>query len=73
MIHLHVLKTRQKKEVGDGFQALYVSEEEIDTILDDTHTATEEDQRIQTLIERIAELETEIETKKVDLRPMHLF
>jgi DNA-binding transcriptional MerR regulator len=71
MIHLHVLKTRQKKEVGDGFQALYVSEEEIDTILDDTHT--EEDQRIQTLIERIAELETEIETKKVELRRMHLF
>ncbi len=73
LIHLHVLKIRCKKEVGDGFQGLYVSEEQINTILDDTHTATDEDPHIQTLIERIAELEPEIETKKVDLRRMHLF
>jgi DNA replication protein DnaC len=66
LIQLHVLKIRCKKEVVDGFQGLYVSEEEINTILDDTHTATDEDQHIQTLIERIAELEQELETKKVE-------
>lgn len=64
LLQLHVLKIRHKKEVVDGFQALYVSDEEINTILDDTHTATDDDPRIQTLIERIAELEQEIAEKK---------
>jgi len=73
LIHLQVLKIRCKKEDVDGFQGLYVSEEEINTILDDTYPTTDEDQHIQTLIERIAELEQEIETKKIDLRRMHLF
>ena len=66
LIHLQVLKIRQKKEVVDGFQGLYVSEEEINTILDDTYPTTDEDQHIQTLIERITELEQEIEEKKVE-------
>nr|CBH39166.1 conserved hypothetical protein, AAA ATPase family [uncultured archaeon] len=67
LIQLHVLKIRSKKEVVDGFQALYVSEEEINTILDDTPPVNEdEDQHIQTIIERIAELEQEIEAKKVE-------
>nr|QNO51022.1 ATP-dependent zinc metalloprotease FtsH [Methanosarcinales archaeon ANME-1 ERB6] len=66
LIRLQVLKIRQKKEVVDGFQGLYVSEDEINTILDDTYTANDDDQHIQTLIERIAELEQEIEEKKVE-------
>ena len=66
LIQLHVLKIRCKKEVVDGFQGLYVSEEEINTILDDTYPSTDEDQHIQTLIERIAELEQELEAKKVE-------
>ena len=66
LIHLQVLKIRCKKEDVDGFQGLYVTEEEINSILDDTYPANDEDQHIQTLIERIAELETEIETKKVE-------
>ena len=67
LIQLQVLKIRQKKEVVDGFQGLYVSEEEINSILEDIHTVNEdEDQHIQTLIERIAELEQELETKKVE-------
>ncbi|NQE45389.1 VCP-like ATPase [ANME-1 cluster archaeon GoMg2] len=67
LIQLQVLKIRCKKEEGDGFQGLYVSEEEINTILEDTPPVNEdEDQHIQTLIERIAELEQEIEAKKVE-------
>jgi hypothetical protein len=66
MIQLQVLKIRCKKEDVDGFQGLYVSDEEINAILDDTYPTTDEDQHIQTLIERIAELEQEIETKKVE-------
>jgi hypothetical protein len=42
--------------------------------VEDTPPVNEdEDLHIQTMIERIAELETEIETKKIDLRRMHLF
>ncbi|MBE9593585.1 MAG: hypothetical protein IMF19_08900, partial [Proteobacteria bacterium] len=67
LIHLQVLKIRCKKEDVDGFQGLYVSDEEINTILDDTPPVNEdEDQHIQTLTERIAELETEIEERKVE-------
>jgi uncharacterized coiled-coil DUF342 family protein len=66
LIQLHVLKIRQKKEVVDGFQGLYVSEEEINSILEDAYPANDEDQHIQTLIERIAELEQELEAKKVE-------
>ena len=66
LLHLHVLKIRQKKEVVDGFQGLYVSDEEINSILDDTYPANDEDQHIKTIIELIAELEQEIEEKKVE-------
>ena len=34
MIYQQVLKIRQKKEVVDGFQGLYISDEEINSILD---------------------------------------
>jgi SpoVK/Ycf46/Vps4 family AAA+-type ATPase len=66
LIQLQVLKIRHKKEVVDGFQGLYVSEDEINTILDDTYPANDEDQHIQTIIELIAELEQELEAKKVE-------
>jgi len=66
LIQLQVLKIRQKKEVVDGFQGLYVSDEEINSVLEDTYPANDEDQHIQTIIELIAELEQEIETKKVE-------
>jgi SpoVK/Ycf46/Vps4 family AAA+-type ATPase len=66
LILLQVLKIRQKKEVVDGFQGLYVSDEEINSILEDTYPANDEDPHIQTIIERIAELEIEIEAKKVE-------
>ena len=67
LIHLQILRIRQKKEVVDEFQGMYVSDEEINTILDDTYPANDDaDHHIQTLIEHIAELEPEIEAKKVE-------
>jgi len=45
-----VLKIRHKKEVVDGFQALYVSEDEINSILEDTYPANDEDPHIQTIL-----------------------
>lgn len=73
MIYQQVLIIRQKNEDADEFRGLYISEEEIDAILYAYPCIDDEDPRIQTIIERIAELETEIEAKKVDLRRMHLF
>ena len=74
MIYQQVLKIRQKSEDEDEFRGLYISEEEIDAILYTTYPANDDaDPRIQTLIERVAELEQELEEKKIDLRRMHIF
>ncbi len=67
LIHQQIQRIRQKKEVVDGFQEIYVSDGEIDSILGDTYPANDdEDQRIQALRGLIAEIETEIEEKKVE-------
>jgi iron uptake system EfeUOB component EfeO/EfeM len=73
MIYQQIPRIRQKSEDADEFWGLYISEEEIDAILYAYPCIDDEDQHIQTLIERIAELEQEIEEKKIDLRRMHLF
>ena len=67
LIYQQVLRIREKSEDADEFRGLYISEEEIDAILDNTYPTNEdEDQRIQTLKGLIAELEPEIEEKKVE-------
>ena len=66
LIYQQILRISQKKEVVDGFQGLYISDEEINSILDNTYPANDEDRHIQNLIERIAEIETEIEEKKAE-------
>jgi len=66
MIHLQVERIRQKKDVVDGFQGLYVSDEEIDSILEDTYPANDDNQHIQTLNSLIAEIETQIEEKVIE-------
>lgn len=65
MIRLQILKTRQKNKDPYEFGGLYISDEEINTILDRTQPANE-DQRIPTLKSFIAEIETEIEAKKAE-------
>ena len=65
MIYQQVLKIRQKSEEEDEFRGLYISEEEIDAILYNTYPANDDaDPRIQTLIEHVADMETEIEEKE---------
>ena len=65
MIRMQILKTRQKNKGTDEFGGLYISDEEINTILNRTQPANDdEDQRIQTLKSFVAEIETEIEAKK---------
>jgi AAA+ superfamily predicted ATPase len=66
MIHLQVERFRQKKDVVDGFQGLYVSDEEINSILDDTYPTKNDNQHIQTLNSHIAEIETQIEEKLIE-------
>jgi hypothetical protein len=64
MIYQQIQRIRQKIEDVDEFRGLYISEEEIDAILYNTYPANDADQHIQTLVERIAELEQEIAEKK---------
>ena len=67
MLHLQVLKMRLKNRVTNEFASLYVSDEEMDAILDldDTHPPDEnDDPRITILKGRISEIKSEIETKK---------
>jgi SpoVK/Ycf46/Vps4 family AAA+-type ATPase len=64
LIHLQILRIRDKNGEVDEFRGLYISEEEINAFLYNTYPAPDEDQRIQTLVERIAEIEAEIEEKK---------
>jgi len=65
MIYQQILRIRGKNEDVDEFRGLYISEEEIDALLDNTYSANDdEDPRIQTLKGLIAEIETEIEEKK---------
>ena len=59
MIHLQV-------DMVDGFQGLYISDEEINSILDDTYPTNDDDQHIQTLNSLIAEIETQIEEKVIE-------
>ena len=66
LIHLQVLRIRQKKDVVDGFQGLYISDEEINSILDDTYPTNDGNQHIQTLNSFIAEIETQIEEKVIE-------
>ena len=67
MIYQQILRIRQKSEDVDEFRGLYISEEEIDAILYNTYPANDdEDQRISTLKGLIAELESQIEEKKVE-------
>ena len=67
LIYQQILRIRQKKEVVDGFQGIYVSDDEINSILDIIlYPANEdEDHRISTLKGLIAELKSQIEEKKV--------
>lgn len=66
LIHLQVRRIRQKKEVVDEFQGLYVSDEEINSILDNPPPANDDDQHIRILQGRIAEIEAEIDEKKAE-------
>ena len=71
MIHLQVQRIRQKNEVVDGFQGLYVSDEEINSILDPDHASPpgdDDDQSIRILKGLIAETESEIARKKENSR-----
>lgn len=66
LIHLQVLKVRQKKEVVDGFGGLYISDEEVDSVLDKAHPADSDDQHIQALKGLIAEIRADIEEKTTE-------
>ena len=67
MIHLQILRIRDKNGEVDEFRGLYISEEEINAFLYNTYPANDdEDQRIQTLKGLIAEIETEIKEKKAE-------
>jgi len=56
----------EKRCGGRVFQGLYVSDEEIKSILDDTYPTNDDNQHIQTLNSLIAEIETQIEEKVIE-------
>jgi len=67
LIDLQVARFRQENKVMDGFQGIYISDEEVDSILDpDKLSSThEDDQAIKNLKSRIIRLESKIAQKKV--------
>jgi SpoVK/Ycf46/Vps4 family AAA+-type ATPase len=61
LIHLFILKSRLRREAGDPFAGLYISEEEVDALLDDD--APPEDPRIRALAGKVGDMERAIELK----------
>jgi len=62
LIHLQILITKKRCEAEDPFAGLYVSEEEVDALLD-SDAPPREDPRIQALAKKLGDMEREIELK----------
>jgi len=67
LLNLQVSRFRQDNKVMDGFQGIYISEDEINSVLDQgtQYTVNEEDQSITALKGHLIELESEISQKTI--------